>query len=228
MFLVLLTSRGISAEYSVLVTYAQNLWLYSVLLFGIIIVPGMDMFFVIANSLTGGWRLGLAATLGIMLGGIMHTIFGAMAFGVMKDLPSPVYTAILLAGAAYMMWIGVMLLRSSITVGDVGTVDFKSRARAFWQGTITCLLNPKAYLFVIAVYPQFMRTQYGPVWRQAMVMGLLTIATQFAIYGGLGLAAARSRDLLTSNPAATIWVGRSVGALFIMAAVVTAWEGLRR
>jgi threonine/homoserine/homoserine lactone efflux protein len=121
-----------------------------------------------------------------------------------------------------------MLLRSSITVGDVGTVDFKSRARAFWQGTFTCLLNPKAYLFVIAVYPQFMRTQYGPVWRQAMVMGLLTITTQFAIYGGLGLAAARIRDLLTSNPAATIWVGRSVGALFITAALVTAWEGLRR
>ncbi len=51
-------------------TYAQNIWLYFVLLAGIIIVPGMDMFFVIANSLTGGRRRGLMATAGIMLGGI--------------------------------------------------------------------------------------------------------------------------------------------------------------
>jgi threonine/homoserine/homoserine lactone efflux protein len=209
-------------------TYAHNLWLYFMLLFGIIIVPGMDMFFVIASSLTGGWRLGLAATLGIMLGGIVHTIFGAAAFGVMSGLPPKLFTAILLAGAAYMVWIGMTLLRSSITVDDVGRVESKSRMRAFWQGTMTCLLNPKAYLFVIAVYPQFMRMQYGPVWTQALVMGLLTILTQFTIYGGLGLAAARSRDLLTSNKSVTMWVGRAVGVLFIAAALVTAWAGLRR
>ncbi|MGB8314279.1 MAG: LysE family translocator, partial [Aestuariivirga sp.] len=50
-------------------TYTENLWLYLVLLFGIIIVPGMDSLFVMANSLTGGKRLGMAAVFGIMLGG---------------------------------------------------------------------------------------------------------------------------------------------------------------
>jgi threonine/homoserine/homoserine lactone efflux protein len=208
-------------------TYAQNLWLYLLLVIGIIVVPGMDMFFVIANSLTGGWRLGLAATLGIMLGGIVHTIFGAIAFGVISGLPAALYAAILLAGAAYMLWIGVTLLRSSITVGDVGAASLRSRAGTFWQGTVTCLLNPKAYLFTLAVYPQFMRPHYGPVWRQALAMGALTIATQFAIYGGLGLAASTSRALLTGNPAATTWTGRAVGALFIAAAMVTAFQGIK-
>ena len=50
-------------------TYAENLWLFSLLLAGIIVVPGMDMIFVIANGLTGGRRAGIAATSGIMLGG---------------------------------------------------------------------------------------------------------------------------------------------------------------
>ena len=59
-------------------TYAENLWLFFVLLSGIIIVPGMDMFFVIANSLTGGKRAGLSATAGIMLGGVYHTLLGAI------------------------------------------------------------------------------------------------------------------------------------------------------
>ena len=50
-------------------SYAQTLWLYTVLLFGIIIVPGMDMFFVMANGLAGGRIRGMAATFGVMLGG---------------------------------------------------------------------------------------------------------------------------------------------------------------
>jgi threonine/homoserine/homoserine lactone efflux protein len=63
-------------------TYFQNLWIFSVLLFGIIIVPGMDMFFVIANALTGGRARGLMATAGVMLGGVFHTIFAAVCVGV--------------------------------------------------------------------------------------------------------------------------------------------------
>ena len=78
-------------------TYAQNLWLYFVLLFGIIIVPGMDMFFVIANSLTGGRRAGLASVLGINLGGIWHTVFGAFFVGAITALAPQFITVILLA-----------------------------------------------------------------------------------------------------------------------------------
>src|SRR5437899_11483956 len=48
-------------------SYTENLWLFFILLFGIIAVPGMDMLFVLANALTGGGNRGLAATAGIML-----------------------------------------------------------------------------------------------------------------------------------------------------------------
>src|SRR5664279_3303793 len=99
-------------------TYAQNLWLYFVLLFGIIIVPGMDMFFVIANSLAGGWSRGLAAVLGINLGGIWHTLFGAFFVGALTTLAPGLITTILLASALYMCWVGLTLVRSSITVDE--------------------------------------------------------------------------------------------------------------
>ncbi len=69
-------------------TYAYNLWIFSVLLFGIIIVPGMDMFFVIANALTGGRARGLSATAGVMLGGVFHTVFAAVCVGVLTTLPA--------------------------------------------------------------------------------------------------------------------------------------------
>lgn len=207
-------------------TYAQNLWLYFALLFGIIIVPGMDMFFVIANSLAGGRARGLAATTGVMLGGVFHTLFGAFFVGVLTKLAPQIFTAILLAGAAYMLWIGYSLLKSAITVDDLGNTSARSMRSAFLQGFLTCILNPKAYVFVLAVYPVFIQQRFGPVWSQALVMGILTAMTQLGIYGGLALAAARSREFLISCPQATIWIGKGAGAVFILVAGFTIWHAL--
>lgn len=207
-------------------TYAQNVWLYSALLFGIIIVPGMDMFFVIANSLAAGrWR-GFAATAGIMLGGICHTLFGTIGVSAILAASPHLLSMILVAGAGYMMWIGYSLIKSSITVEGIGSATSGSSAVAFRQGLFTCLLNPKAYLFVVAVYPQFMRPEYGPIWHQALVMGSLTFLMQFVIYGGLGLAAAGSRAFLVGRPAITILIGRSAGVMFIAAAMLTLANGV--
>jgi threonine/homoserine/homoserine lactone efflux protein len=205
-------------------TYAYNLWIFSILLFGIIIVPGMDMFFVIANALTGGRARGLSATAGVMLGGVFHTVFAAVCVGVLTALPGFVFTSILLAGAAYMAWIGWTPLRSSITVSSLGSNGSSSIQQAFGQGFVTCVLNPKAYMFTLAVYPQFMLAKFGSMLGQALVLGLITIITQGLIYGGLGLAAAKSRDFLTGYPGVTTWIGRGAGAVFLAAA---AWTVIR-
>jgi threonine/homoserine/homoserine lactone efflux protein len=208
-------------------TYFQALWLYSVLLFGIIIVPGMDMFFVMANGLAGGRKMGLAATAGVAVGGVYHTIFGALVVGVLVNLAPQLLTGLLLASASYMAWIGYTLVKSSITVESIGNGQSNSVRRAFTQGFVTCVLNPKAYMFVIAVYPTFIQARFGPIWSQALVMGVITVAMQFAIYGSVAIAAAKGRDLLIRNPVATIWVGRVVGLVFIVVALVTIWEALR-
>ena len=205
--------------------YSEALWIYLILLFGIIVVPGMDMFFVIANALTGGHRSGMAAVSGIMLGGAVHTLFGAIAVGVLTQLPMTVFQAMILVGAAYMGWIGWTLLRSSITVDSIGQARSRSDWVAFRHGLVTCLLNPKAYLFVLAVFPQFMRPEYGPIWSQALVMGIMTVVMQFVIYGALALAAGKGRDALIGNPQVTIWIGRGAGALFVVVALFTAWHG---
>lgn len=207
-------------------TYAQNLWLFSVLLFGIIIVPGMDSLFVLANSLTGGRKLGLAAVAGVMLGGAFHTVFGALGVGIILKLAPGLFTVMLVAGGAYMAWIGYTLMRSSIRVDTVGQAASHSQLVAFRQGAVTCMLNPKAYLFTVSVFPQFIKPAYGPIWSQALVIGLLTVLMQLGVYGGLALAAGKSRDLLIANPRGTMFVGRAVGLAFMIAAGVTVWQGL--
>lgn len=206
--------------------YSEALSIYLVLLFGIIVVPGMDMFYVIANALTGGRRAGLAAVAGIMLGGAVHTLFGALAVGVLTQLPEMAFKVMILIGALYMAWIGYTLLRSAITVDNIGQSKTRSDWVAFRQGTVTCLVNPKAYLFVLAVFPQFMRPEYGPIWSQALVLGGMTVVMQFVIYGGLAIAAGRGRDALIGHPEVRTWIGRGAGALFVAAAIFTAWHGL--
>ena len=205
--------------------YAQNLWIFTGLLLGIIVVPGMDMVFVLANSLAGGTRAGAAAILGIMGGGIVHTITGTLGVTVLTVLIPQLFLPMLLAGAAYMVWVGISLMRSSITVDRVEGATAPSQLTTMWRGFLTCMLNPKAWLFILAVYPQFMKPQYGPILQQALVMGLLTIATQMLIYGAVALGAGTARDFLTGNAMATVIVGRGAGLLIVVAAIFTAWQG---
>jgi threonine/homoserine/homoserine lactone efflux protein len=206
-------------------TYSENLWLFFLLVSGIIIVPGMDMVFVMASSLSGGRKAGLSATFGIMAGGLVHTLYAALGVGVLLHFAPQLFNILLVAGALYVAWIGWQLFRSSIVIDSVDSIDRRGLVTRFRQGALTSLMNPKAYLFMLAVFPQFLRPEFGPVWRQATIMLLVIWVTQLAVYGGLALAAARSRDALTGNPAVTRFIGRAAGVLLVVIAIVTLWRG---
>ncbi|CAN7196110.1 LysE family translocator [Rhizobium sp. LjRoot98] len=206
-------------------TYAENLWLFFTLLFGIIIVPGMDMVFVMANALTGGRASGLTATAGIMAGGVFHTLYAALGVGFLLHLVPELFNVLLLAGAAYIAWIGLSLARSSIAIASVETGSRLSLWTSFRRGALTSILNPKAYLFMLAVYPQFLKPQFGPVWSQALIMAIMISLTQLAVYGSLALAAGRSRDVIVSSPRVTAIIGKTVGVVLIAVAALTAWHG---
>lgn len=206
-------------------TYAENLWLFFTLLFGIIIVPGMDMVFVMANALTGGRASGLTATAGIMAGGVFHTLYAALGVGFLLHLVPELFNVLLLAGAAYIAWIGLSLARSSIAIASVETGSRLSLWTSFRRGALTSILNPKAYLFMLAVYPQFLKPQFGPVWSQALIMAIMISLTQLSVYGSLALAAGRSRDVIVSSPRATAIIGKTVGVVLIAVAALTAWHG---
>jgi len=206
-------------------SYGENLGIFFVLLFGIIVVPGMDMLFVLANALTGGRRAGMAATAGIMLGGVFHAAFGALGVGLVLKFAPGLFAVLLLAGTAYMAWIGLSLARSSLTVSLAGTTASRSPWLAFRQGAVTSVINPKAYLFTLSVFPQFLAPRYGSLWWQGLVLGGLVALTQLAVYGGLALLAGRSRDALLSHPRAMVVTTRIIGLLLVAVAALTVWHG---
>lgn len=207
-------------------SYAENLWLFFLVLFGIIILPGMDMLFVLASALTGGRKTGLSAASGMSAGGIVHSLYGAAGVGLLAAWMPSLFLPLLIAGAAYMVWIGIGLMGSAIVVNGEEAQASASVRKAFWRAVLTCLSNPKAYLFMMAIYPQFLKPAYGPIWMQGMVMGAMVAVTQFTVYGALALTADKSRQWLVSSPGATIFIGRAAGFMLIAAALLTLWEAL--
>src|ERR1700756_4121956 len=107
---------------------ASPLWLYFLLVAGIIALPGMDMAFVLASALTGGRRAGMAAVSGLVAGGWIHVAMGALGIGLLLQAAPGLFGALLVAGAAYVAWIGWSLLRSGVALGEQSTSARPARA----------------------------------------------------------------------------------------------------
>jgi threonine/homoserine/homoserine lactone efflux protein len=204
--------------------YADTLLLFTVLLVGIILVPGMDMLFVLTSTLSGGRRAGAAAIGGIVAGGAINTTIGAAGVSVILSQSATAFAALSLAGALYMAWIGVDLVRSRIVVDRIDDGSAAPVLAVFRRGAVTCLLNPKAHVFVVAVIPQMMHPEFGPLVGQVLVLVAMTAAVQIAIYGTVSLAAAEGRRFLLARPMVTIVIGKAAGALFLAVAGGTLWR----
>jgi threonine/homoserine/homoserine lactone efflux protein len=205
-----------------------HLWLFFLMVLGIIVLPGMDMAFVMASSLTGGRKAGLFAVAGIVAGGVCHVVAGALGLGILLQLVPGMVNVLLLAGSLYIAWIGWSLMRSTSVFGALPDIEPPSPWRTFRQAALTCLLNPKAYLFMLAIFPQFLRLEYGSLWAQAVALGLIIAVTQTGVYGSLALAAAGTRQWLAVRPGASVAMARMVGTVLIAGAVFTAWQGWRQ
>lgn len=206
------------------ITDLSHLWLFFLLVLGIIVLPGMDMAYVMASSLTGGRRSGMAAVSGVVTGGAVHVVMGVAGIGILLKTSPAAFNAMLLAGAAYIAWIGWQLISGAAPLGEVRAGGAVSLWTNFRRGAVSCLLNPKAYLFMLAIFPQFLRPEYGSMLMQAVAMGLIISLTQLCVYGAIALGASGLRVWLRGNPQAQVRLGRAIGALLILTALWTAWQ----
>ncbi|MDR6874140.1 threonine/homoserine/homoserine lactone efflux protein [Bosea sp. BE125] len=204
------------------------LWMFFSLVLGIVIVPGMDMAFVLANSLAGGRRGGFFAIGGVIAAGICHVVIGVLGVGIVLQLVPAAFNIMLLLGAAYVAWLGFCLFRNGAALGRVELAEQRTAWTIFSQGALTNLLNPKAYLFMLAVFPQFLKPEAGRIWLQAAILSLIIALTQALVYGCLAVVAGGGRTALAARPHATVLIGRAVGVLLMLVAAVTAFEGWRR
>src|SRR5690349_19455326 len=149
------------------------LWLFFFMVLGIVALPGMDMAFVMGSALRGGRRAGLLAVAGIMAGAVFHVTVTGLGLGALLPWLPGLVNALLVAGAAYLVWIGISIWRSDPTAGAPEAIAPVSISKTFRQGLLTSVMNPKAYVFVVAVFPQFLQSRERPLALQFLLMGLI-------------------------------------------------------
>ena len=144
----------------------------------LILTPGPDMLFVIAQTLRGGSARGWAAALGIFAGALGHVGLAALGLAALLAASPGLFFAARVVGAAYLIWLGVSALRAALRPGGeaaplpaVGTQQ--GLGAAFRQGMATNLLNPKVALFFLAFLPQFVAPDRAPAWLQMLLLVLL-------------------------------------------------------
>lgn len=206
---------------------AAPLAVFAVLVFGIIVLPGMDMAFVAASALLGGRPAGFAAVGGIVAGGAVHVAAGALGLGLLLQHAPAAFNALLLAGAAYLFWLGLGLLRSSSALLVIGPAAPRGAWQTFGRAAATCLLNPKAYVFTVAVVPPFLRVAPEAIVGRVVALGAIVTLTQAAVYGAVVVGATGLRGWLADSASRQVAAARAVGALFVAMAAWTLWQGWR-
>jgi threonine/homoserine/homoserine lactone efflux protein len=136
-------------------------------------MPGPAMLYAAAQTIARGRRAGWLAALGIHVGGYVHVAAAALGLAVLFAAVPVLYLVLKLAGAVYLIWLGVQMILSRASMAGVSPQNAAlSPRRAFWESITVEVLNPKTALFYLAFLPQF--TDPGaalPIWAQLFILG---------------------------------------------------------
>lgn len=180
------------------------------------VTPGADWAYGIGAGLR--YRTVVPAISGLLFGHLVATLVVAAGVATVLSRSPQVMSALTLAGAGYLLWLGITTLAHPSVPGSDDQPDTASRFRQAAKGAGISGLNPKVFLLFLALLPQFTDPLAPwPIGVQIILLGLVHIATCAAIYTGVGLGA---RAVLSARPAAALVVTRISGIAMIVIAVV--------
>ncbi len=190
----------------------------------LIATPGQDMILVMSRSLAQGARAGIVTAAGVSLGLVGHTLLATAGLGALLSASATLFLLLKLVGAAYLIWLGIGLLRTRPTQLEVGDGARRSLGRLFIDGALSNISNPKIAVFYFAFLPQFVLPGATHPTLTILVLGLLFAVLTFMVKGPVGLFAALLSGWLRSRPRALVWLYRSSGAVLLGLGVRLALE----
>jgi threonine/homoserine/homoserine lactone efflux protein len=189
------------------------------------ITPGPAVVYILARTLSQGRASGLASVAGVALGNLGNALGAAVGLAALFAVSSAAFTVVKWAGAAYLIWMGVKMLRSA----DAADTTLKAevpplqRRRIFRDGFVVALLNPKTALFFAAFLPQFM-TPHAPHLAQSLALGASFVAVAACTDLFYVMAASLVASRIGQLGAHARWGQRAAGASFIGLGVLTAFS----
>lgn len=203
---------------------AGDVLTYAAVVLGLFLIPGPAVLLVLARSMAGGPRVGVATGFGIALGDLVHA--GMATFGLSAVLMTSAlaFSIVKYAGVVYLMVLGIRALidkNDDLSLPASQPVD---ASRAFRQAILAEMLNPKTALFFLAFLPQFVRAERGSIVGQFAVLGLVFVAMSAMYTSLLALAAGRISPWLKRHHKIGRWQGRVVGTIYIALSVRLAFQ----
>lgn len=188
------------------------------------LTPGNDMMFVLGQSMKGGTRAGIAASLGIATGLLVHLALVAAGVAVILAEHPAVFDAIRYAGAAYLVWMAIKILRQPAVAFDTGAQ--RSSALAAWRdGVLVNVSNPKIVVFMFALLPPFIRPENGMPLLQLFILGMVFNVGGTLINFAVAIFSGGFSGLLSRNATVARWFKRASAAFFLVLAARIAFEG---
>jgi threonine/homoserine/homoserine lactone efflux protein len=138
------------------------------------LTPGADMTYVVARSATQGRAAGIAASLGVSAGSLVHSVLAALGVSALLQHSETAFLVVKYVGAAYLLYLAWKALRTGNQAMAMDrTLARTSLWRVFGEGALTNLLNPKVALFILAFLPQFVDPAHGNPAIQILLLGAI-------------------------------------------------------
>lgn len=179
------------------------------------LTPGADMMFCLGQGLRGGPRAALAADAGIALAVLGHVTLAGLGLGAAVAAMPWLFDVIRWVGVAYLLWLALGALKGGAVTSDIPPVR---PSRAFRQGLIVNLTNPKVILFVLAFLPQF-TDPARPLLPQFLALGVVMSLGGLLVNGAVGLGAGGIGRRLVGSARFTRWLGWVSASIFAALAV---------
>ena len=161
----------------------------------LILIPGPDTAVVTKNALLGGHRSGMLAAVGVSLGLTVWTFAAALGIAALLKASAVAFLVLKLAGAAYLIWIGIQMLRARNVLDDLERIRPHGAVKALRQGLLSDLGNPKIAVFFTSFLPQFVHSG-GSVFVPLLTLGGIFAVLTLGWLAGYALLIGRASALL--------------------------------
>ena len=165
--------------------------LFGLAAMGLLVIPGPAVLYIVTRSIHQGRAAGLVSVLGVATGSLVHVAAAALGLSALLMSSAVAFEAVKLLGAAYLIWLGIRTLRGRAEDDLTEGTEAAKLSRAYTQGVVVNVLNPKTALFFLAFLPQFVDPDAGRPAPQMLVLGALFVTLGVLSDGTYALVASR-------------------------------------
>lgn len=194
----------------------------------VLLIPGPGVLYVVARSVSQGYRAGLASVVGLAAGVLVHVAAATAGLSAILLASATAFGVVKVLGAGYLIYLGIQTLLAKRPTTNIDASKNLPLNRLFYDGVIISVFNPKIAMFFLAFLPQFVDPNGGAVTGQIFLLGCIYVALALVTDGGYALLAGSLRHRLTPRVMDGPLLRYLSGTIYIGLGVTAALTGRRQ